>query len=183
MAPAIQSPQYESPEAIRLLTFLKYNIPATAAGALIILSLAAIFTHIAILVMGLVLLGDLALRLWMWRQVKHGKVEQAATAICIGIAIDSCFVTFFAFVGFPIVPLLFVFAIMVALPYVSRRRLLRLIIGITLLSTVVTPSALLLNLFGQTPFPLNDLLPDWIYTVVLIWGLPTVIVNPGLTPH
>lgn len=175
MAPAIQAPQYMSSEASRLLTFLKYNIPAAATGTILLLGLAALFTHTGLLVMGLALLGNLALQVWMWRQAKRGRVEQAAAAICIGIAITSSFVAFFTFIAFAIAPLLFVFAIMVALPYVSRPMLRRLIIGATLLFTVVTLSVLLLDLLGLTPFPLDDITPDWLLAVILIIGLPATI--------
>jgi signal transduction histidine kinase len=160
---------------MRLLTFLKYDIPAGIAGMILVLVVAAIFAQIGFLIVGLVLLGDLALKFWMWRQIKRGRVEQAATAICVGIAVDACFVALFTFIAVAIVPLLFVFAIMVALPYVSRRRLLSLIIGVTLLSTVITLLAYLLDLFGLTPFPLDDVIPAWLLAATLIIGLPTVI--------
>lgn len=175
MATAIQTPQCKSPEAMRLLTFLRYDIPAGVAGIILVLSVAAIFAQIGFLIVGLVLLGDLALKLWTWRQIQRSRVEQAATAICIGIAVDACFVALFTFIAFPIVPLLFVFAIMVALPYVSRRRLLSLIIGATTLSTVVTLLVHLLGLFELTPFPLDDVIPAWLLAVTLIIGLPTII--------
>ena len=175
MATEIRSPQLHSSDATGLLTFLKYNIPAATTGAILLLSLAAYFQHIGLLIMGLVLLGNLAWQLLMWRQAKRNRVEQAASAICAGIAITSSFVAFLIFIAFPIAPLLFVFAIMVALPYVSRQMLLRLIIAATLLSTVVIPSVLLLDISGLTPFPLDDVTPDWLVTVILIIGLPVII--------
>ena len=87
----------------------------------------------------------------------------------------ASFVAFFTFIAFAIAPLLLVFAIMVALPYVGRRILLRLIISVTFISVVVIPSVTLLDLFGVMPFPLDDVTPDWLVAAILIGGLPVII--------
>ena len=63
MVPANQSSRNRSSEATELLTFLKYNIPAASTGAILLLGLSAYFTHIGLLIMGLVLLANLTLQL------------------------------------------------------------------------------------------------------------------------
>ena len=80
MVPANQYSRDRSSEATELLTFLKYNIPAASVGTMLLLGLAAFFTHMGLLIMGLALLANFALQLWTWRQAKRGGVEQASAA-------------------------------------------------------------------------------------------------------
>jgi signal transduction histidine kinase len=164
-----------SPEAVRLLSFLKYDIPAAAGGALLCLTVGAVFAHVGLLILGLVILGDVALLLWARRQVARDRVREAAIAISGGIWIISVFLAFVSF-AFIVFPLLLIFSVLVALPYVSKNTLRRMVVTTACMAVIVMPSALILDLFQLGPFR-QDVIPDLLVVIVLAVGLP---INVGL---
>ncbi len=166
----------DSPQALRLGTFIKYAAPPSTAGTLLVLTLAGIYAHPGLLVMGLVLAVNLASLLWAWRRLRHNHIQQAAVTICAGVWAISIAVAFLVDVPILSFPLLLVLSVMAALPYVTRRTLLRLIRGATLLAVAITPLAFWLRKLEAISFTLKgDIVPEWLLAAIIIVIVPTII--------
>ncbi len=176
MMPEAPSSGHDSPQALRLETFIKYAAPPSTVGALLVLTLAAIYAHPGLLVMGLVLAGNLASLLWAWWRLRHNDTQQAAVTICAGVWAISIAVAFLVDVPVLSFPLVLVLSVMVALPYVTRRTLLRLIRGATFLAVAITPLAFWLRETEAIPFTLKgDIVPEWLLAAIIIVIVPTII--------
>jgi signal transduction histidine kinase len=126
--------------------------------------------------MGLALLGNLAAFLWAGWRLRDGDVQPAALAICGGTWAIAVFVALF--VKVPVVdfsPLL-VLSVIVAVPYVSKRTLVRLIGAATALGLLLTPLALLAERTAIMPFSLRgDVVPAWLVAAIIIAIVPAII--------
>ena len=108
--------------------------------------------------------------LWARRQVAYDKLGAAITALSVGVWVIAATIGIVAPVVMPVALLLMVMvmSVMLALPYVGGRTLMRLIVGAVIVSGLVAPFHLGEGLLGV------DLIPRWIVAAVLAVFVPVV---------
>ncbi len=156
-------------EIVRLQQFLRLNIPFALAAGAVMFGLYAAFSDPLLAVFALVPVINALLLILAYRFAQHGRLEAAVGAMVGGLLVVNLIIGFAVPRMYALVALLNVWPVVLALPYVSRRTLTRIIM-ITITAAVISS---LLSLRGE-PFALRGI-PGWLLAII------PVVVAPLLT--
>ncbi len=140
----------------RMRQYLISNIPV-ALGAGVGLFALYIFFRLPILgifaVLPIIMGG---VYVWAYRQVQRDKIENAAIAIGGGLWLIAILVAFAAPRVYSVVVVIALWPVVIALPYLSGRQLLGMIVGSTVVLIVISALSLRPEPFSLAP------VPDWL---------------------
>ena len=166
-----QSVAATSAEVRRLGQFFKFNIPVNFTVAAIMFGLAYAFRFWSILVVALLVVGNIGVLHWSRAQTRKGRIEPAVTGIAAGVIVQTLAGMYLSGgVVLPILGLLMLWPVMIALPYLRKKTLLRLMVVST-----AGGAALGLMSFAGDVVGLSQVLPAWVWMTVDAFCLPVYI--------
>ncbi|HEY9670688.1 MAG TPA: ATP-binding protein [Waterburya sp.] len=149
----------ENPREItRLQQFLLAGILASGGSSLGLLILALCCSSATVLSFSAASSSLTLLYIWASRQVERQHFRSAIVSVCLGLWSISILAAIIVPVVLPVLALTAVLPVVIALPYVSRATWLRLIVGSTLISVMISFLPL-----RKEPFALGYL-PHWLVT-------------------
>ena len=158
----------ESTEAARLRQFLFWDIVISLISAVAMPVLYALFPSPFFLIMDVEILLNAVLLIWARQHVERN-IDGTVTAIAAGIWVIAATLGLLAPVVIPIALLLVVLSVMLALPYIGRRALMRLIVGAALVSGIIVSLQL-----ADGPLPL-DVIPESVIVAVVAISAPATV--------
>jgi len=139
-------------QLVRLRQYLIPNLPVAFVISAVMVGLGVYFnSRIAIIYASLPLVMGLVY-IWALQRVRHGQLEGAIFAISVGLAFIPIIVTLVVPQMFSVVVVIPVWAVVIALPYVSGRRL-RPVIAVAAISALGAAAASLLPAADVRPLP------------------------------
>jgi signal transduction histidine kinase/CheY-like chemotaxis protein len=160
-------------QAHRLRQFLGWDIATNVAMAVMVVAIDAFYPLPFLPIVGLLIAANLFVLIWARRLARHGRLQAATTWTCIGLWTIAVAVAYGIPQVFPILPLLVLWPVFLALPYLSPTGLRRFMVVST--GVVIFVSALALR---AAPPDLVTVMPWWIVvpTMVLAVTLFTVFI-------
>jgi signal transduction histidine kinase/CheY-like chemotaxis protein len=150
-------------QAARLRQFLAWDIATNVAMAALLLAIYAAFPFALLPIISGLIAINLLILVWARRLVRQGQVERAISSICVGLWVITLTVAFGLPILFPLLPLLALWPVFLALPYLSQRGLRRLMV----VSTLVTAVSAALSLRGD-PFGVQQVVPGWLISLAIL---------------
>jgi signal transduction histidine kinase len=155
-------------ELRRLRQFFRYNIPLNYVIAAVMFALWLVFAFWALLGIALSVAANIALLHWAQAQLRRQRIERAAIAIAAGVLLT-------VFAGaclsggmvLPIMAVLPMWPVLIALPYLGKSWLLRIMLASTGCALFVSAVSLAGDMTG-----LSGVVPRWIPEVVTAVCLP-----------
>ncbi|HUS14161.1 MAG TPA: response regulator [Chloroflexia bacterium] len=155
----------------RLKLFIRLDIPINALAILFLLGVHFFYPTLDSIgpFIAMVLANIIAL-LWARRLLNRGQIDEAILTICGALWIIILTVAFTVPYMFPMLELMIVWSVAVALPYVSQRMLVRLMlvaIGVGLISSLLA--------LRKDPFGMFTIVPEWVLAGVNLLIVPAFI--------
>ena len=145
----------------RLGQFFKFNIPVNFLIAATMFTLSYFFRFWSLLVISLLVMGNIGVLYWSRAQTKKNRVEASAVGIAAGVIVQALAGMYLSGGAvLPILGLLMLWPVMIALPYLRRKTLLRLMV----VSTGGGTALGLMSLAGDT-IGLSKAVPVWVWMV------------------
>jgi signal transduction histidine kinase/CheY-like chemotaxis protein len=158
-------------QLLRLQQFLAWDIVTNVAMAAMLLGIYWFFPLNILPVVVAQIALNLLILIWARRLVQRGRVELAISWVCVGLWTLTLTVAFAIPVVFPILPLLALWPVFLALPYLSGPGMRALMA----VSTVVAIAASLLSLRGD-PFGVLEVVPWTVIGPVMVLAITLFIV-------
>jgi len=148
---------------------------AATAGSALVLVLGLAFHSRGLVVLGVLLGAGVGAFVWAWQQVQQHRVQRAAVAVCLVVWGIAIFLALFVRVPVLNFSMLLVLSVMVALPYVARAALLRLMKGATVLAVALTLATMRVDQTDLMPFSLRgQVIPQWMFTLIIAIAVPSI---------
>jgi signal transduction histidine kinase/CheY-like chemotaxis protein len=141
-------------QAARLREFVTWDIVTNLAMVSMVIAIYVFFPLVVLPLIAAQIALNLVILIWVRRLIQRGRLQLAIGLICVGLWILTLTVAFTIPVVFAILPLLALWPVFLALPYLTRRGLRRLMI----ISTAVAITVSLLSL-RDDPFGVLDVVP------------------------
>jgi signal transduction histidine kinase len=159
------------PQARRLERFFQIDIPVNYLIAAVMFTLWHFFRHWSLLTIALLVLGNTAQLFWSRAQLRNGRTEVAAIGIASGILVMVLTGTYLSgSVVMPIMAVLTLWPLIVALPYLGQKWLLRLMFVTTGSAVFVS----VLSLFGDL-VGISASVPSWVWITIDAATLPMFV--------
>jgi len=160
MNKSVGSQQAQAAQKKRLYQFLFWDTLSNVLAVPFVLGIYLFFPLTALLAIAGFVTVHTFVMIWTLQQIKQDKFDLAITTLCASIWVLVILVVGLVPVTFSMLILLMVWPVALALPYVSPKALLRLII-MSLVSTVI-----LAGLSLRVDAEVNALIPQWIVNLV-----------------
>src|SRR5215471_10149927 len=153
-------------QAHRLRQFLGLDIATNMAMAVLVLTINAFYPLAFLPVVALLITANLLVLLWARRLARQGHLQAAMTWTCLGLWAIALALAYGLPQLSPILPLLVLWPIFLALPYLSPSGLRRFMVVST--GVVIVVSAVALR---AAPADLFDPVPLWVVVPVLVMAV------------
>jgi signal transduction histidine kinase/DNA-binding response OmpR family regulator len=160
-------------QAYRLRQFLGWDIATNIGITVMVLTINAVFPFSLLPLVALLLAANMLVLIWARRLARDGRLQAATTWTCIGLWTIAVAVAYGLPEVFPILPLLVLWPVFLALPYLSPDAVRRFMVISTFVVIVVSVMAL-----RNSPFGLLNAVPWWVVgpSIVVFVTLFTVFI-------
>jgi signal transduction histidine kinase len=165
----VQAREEPSPAEVRRLgQFFTFNIPVNYLIAVIMLALWLIFHFWSLLVIGILVVANIAALYWARGQLSRGRVQASALGIAAGVIVQVLAGMYLSGgVVLPLLALLTLWPVVIALPYLGKTALLWLMVSSTACGAILG----LLSLAGDR-VGLSQAVPSWVWMSVDAFCIP-----------